>query len=71
MTATAVAPRIRSAVLTSLALAAPEDVNQLRDPYVFQNDDGRLYLFYVGRGEDAIGLAQLERTTPSGSGADG
>lgn len=38
---------------------APEDVNQLRDPYVFEDTDGSLYLFYTGRGEDAIGLVQL------------
>lgn len=35
-------------------------VRQLRDPYVFE-EDGRLYLFYSGRGEDAIGMALLER----------
>ncbi|MCF8380396.1 MAG: sulfatase-like hydrolase/transferase [Bacteroidales bacterium] len=39
--------------------SAPEDVNQLRDPYVLEDNDGSLYLFYSGRGEDAIGLAQL------------
>lgn len=39
--------------------AAPENVNQLRDPYVLEDNDGSLYLFYSGRGEDAIGLAQL------------
>lgn len=38
---------------------APENVNQLRDPYVFEDADGRLYLFYCGRGEDAIGIALL------------
>jgi len=39
--------------------SAPEDVNQLRDPYVLEDNDGSIYLFYTGRGEDAIGLAQL------------
>jgi hypothetical protein len=39
--------------------AAPENVNQLRDPYIFKNIDGTLYLFYCGRGEDAIGVAIL------------
>lgn len=38
---------------------APEDVAQLRDPYLFEDIDGQLYLFYVGRGEDAIGVASL------------
>ena len=31
----------------------------MRDPGVFEDDDGRVYLFYCGQGEDAIGLAQL------------
>jgi len=38
-------------------------VNQLRDPYVFE-DEGRLYLFYAGGGEQAIGMAHL---VPAGS----
>lgn len=38
---------------------APENVNQLRDPYIFKDIDGTLYLFYCGRGEDAIGVAIL------------
>lgn len=40
--------------------SASENVNQLRDPHVFQDIDGRLYLSYCGRGEDAIGIARLE-----------
>lgn len=39
---------------------APDDVNQLRDPYVFEDLDGETYLFYAGRGESAIGVARLE-----------
>ncbi|MDH4240224.1 MAG: hypothetical protein OEW48_11740 [Phycisphaerae bacterium] len=38
---------------------APENVNQLRDPCIFKDIDGMLYLFYSGRGEDAIGIARL------------
>jgi hypothetical protein len=38
---------------------APENVNQLRDPYIFKDSDGTLYLFYCGRGEDAIGVAHI------------
>lgn len=34
-------------------------VNQLRDPGVFVDSDGRTYLFYCGQGETAIGLGQL------------
>jgi hypothetical protein len=37
---------------------APEPVNQLRDPFVFE-EQGRLYLLYTGAGEQAIGLAAL------------
>jgi MYXO-CTERM domain-containing protein len=33
-------------------------VNQLRDPFIFE-DDGRIYLFYTGAGEEAIGVAEL------------
>lgn len=40
--------------------SAPENVNQLRDPHVFGDIDGRLYLSYCGCGEDAIGIARLE-----------
>jgi hypothetical protein len=39
--------------------AAPENVNQLRDPCIFKDIDGMLYLFYSGCGEDAIGIAKL------------
>jgi hypothetical protein len=34
-----------------------EDVNQLRDPYLFRDSDGKIYLFYTGEGEEAIGIA--------------
>lgn len=41
-------------------------VRELRDPYVFEDTmgtpdlaDDRLYLFYTGRGEEAIGVAEL------------
>lgn len=42
---------------------APENVNELRDPYLFEDHDGKLYLFYCGRGEDAIGVAHLRPVT--------
>ncbi|MEM9991147.1 MAG: hypothetical protein AAF738_05245 [Bacteroidota bacterium] len=35
---------------------------QLRDPYLFKDADGQLYLFYTGRGEEAIGVAKLTLT---------
>jgi hypothetical protein len=37
---------------------APESVCELRDPFLFEDADGRSYLFYAGRGEDAIGVAE-------------
>lgn len=33
--------------------------NELRDPFIFVDDDGQPYLLYVGGGEQAIGLARL------------
>jgi hypothetical protein len=33
-------------------------VNQLRDPFIYE-EDGRVFLFYCGAGEEAIGLAEL------------
>jgi len=40
--------------------SAPEDVNQLRDPGIFEDSDGSVYLIYAGRGENALGLALLQ-----------
>ena len=37
--------------------------NALRDPFVFA-DEGRLYLFYAGGGEQAIGVARLTLDKP-------
>ena len=33
--------------------------HELRDPYILHDLDGRLYLYYVGAGEQAIGVALL------------
>lgn len=35
-------------------------VNQLRDPDIFEDQDGKLYLLYAGGGEQGIGIASLE-----------
>jgi beta-xylosidase len=35
-------------------------VNELRDPAVFRDSDGSLWLLYTGGGEQAIGLARLQ-----------
>lgn len=33
--------------------------NELRDPFVLTDSDGQRYLYYVGSGEQAIGVARL------------
>ena len=45
---------------------AQTNVNQLRDPLIFEDDKGtedpsddKLYMFYTGEGEEAIGFAEL------------
>ena len=47
--------QVESSLRGELGLPA----NELRDPYVFIDHDGQLYLLYVGSGEQAIGLARL------------
>jgi len=40
----------------------------LRDPFVFRDEGGGLYLFYVGGGEQGIGVAKLlEKNRPATS----
>lgn len=39
--------------------SAATGVRELRDPYLLRDDDGKLYLYYAGRGEEAIGVASL------------
>jgi len=38
------------------------DLNQLRDPDVFQDNDGQLYVVYTGNGEGGLGIAKLYET---------
>ncbi len=38
------------------------DVNQLRDPDIFEDTDGQLYLLYSGKGEVSLGIARLDDT---------
>lgn len=45
-----------------------ENANQLRDPYLFRDTDGQVYLFYSGEGEEAIGLALVH---PKDTDSDG
>ncbi len=44
------------------------NVRELRDPYVFEDADGKLYLFYTGQGEEAIGVAALTPSTEAPEG---
>ncbi len=40
-------------------------VRELRDPFIFEDLDGSLYLFYIGRGEEGIGVASLTIPKPA------
>lgn len=51
-------------ILPSLRGEIETPVHELRDPFVFAEEGQPLYLFYVGAGEQAIGLARL-RFLPS------
>ena len=51
---------------TTSVNGAQINVNQLRDPLIFEDDQGtvdpsddKLYMFYIGEGEEAIGFAEL------------
>ena len=48
------------AVLPSLRGEIDLASHELRDPYVLRDSDGSLYLYYVGSGEQAIGVANLQ-----------
>jgi len=43
----------------SLRAEIAEPANQLRDPDIFKDEDGNVYLLYSGGGEQAIGIAKL------------
>ena len=40
---------------------ARENLNEIRDPYIFKDTDGELYVIYTAAGEDALGILHLER----------
>jgi hypothetical protein len=48
-------------VIPSLRGELHNAAQELRDPYVFRDSDGQLYLYYVAGGEKAIGVARLIR----------
>ena len=41
--------------------AAKSMLNEVRDPYIFKDNDGKIYLFYCAGGERGIGMAQVLR----------
>ena len=45
--------------IVSASGSKDDGVNQLRDPGILEDVDGRTYMFYSGQGEDAIGMTQL------------
>ncbi len=55
--------------LTWSSEGSATNVRELRDPALFQDADGRMYLLYTGEGEEAIGLARF--VTRSGTPIDG
>ena len=65
---------------TTSVNGAQINVNQLRDPLIFEDDQGtedqsddKLYLFYTGEGEEAIGFAELtfDPNSPNTTGPQG
>ena len=51
---------INEPLLPSIRGEMSKTVNQLRDPDIFQDVDGQLYMTYTGGGEQAIGLTHLK-----------
>lgn len=50
------------------ANGSESDVNQLRDPYLFKDADGQVYLFYSGEGEEGLGMAAVHLADSDGDG---
>ncbi len=49
-------------IMPSESGSVHEMMHQLRDPDIFEDIDGSLYLLYSGAAENALGIARLERT---------
>ena len=53
-------------LLDNSEASAGVDVNQLRDPDIFEDSDGQIYMIYAGNGEGGLGIARLDETpTPN------
>lgn len=48
--------------LANSETSAGVDLNQLRDPDIFEDSDGQLYVVYTGNGEGGLGIAKLYET---------
>ena len=48
-------------VQASLRGETREPINDLRDPDIFVDDDGQIYLLYVASGEQSIGVVRLDK----------
>jgi hypothetical protein len=51
-------------VQASLRGETVEPINDLRDPDIFVDVDGQIYLLYVASGEQSIGLVRLQNVAP-------
>jgi sucrose-6-phosphate hydrolase SacC (GH32 family) len=51
-------------VQSSLRGETNERINDLRDPDIFVDVDGQVYLLYVAAGEQSIGVVGLNKTAP-------
>ncbi|MDC1210601.1 hypothetical protein N8087_01605 [Porticoccaceae bacterium] len=51
-------------VQSSLRGETIEPINDLRDPDIFVDVDGQIYLLYVASGEQSIGLVRLQNVAP-------
>ena len=49
---------------SSLRGETSEPINDLRDPDIFVDSDGQIYLLYVAAGEQSIGVVGLNKTAP-------
>lgn len=48
-------------ILPSMRGEIGESAHELRDPFIFADTDGKLFLVYAGGGEQALGIVELGR----------
>lgn len=52
---------VTQTIQTSLRSEVGIAVNQLRDPDIFKDNNGSLYILYTGAGEQGIGIVKLHK----------